>query len=87
MAPEQDTFPPDVAAAMRGQLPSVAERTVAAIVVEVPSYTEAFSGVMGRKIENAVQLALGAFLELATGGADPSASMVRPVRASPRPRA
>jgi hypothetical protein len=74
MAPEQDTFPPEVAAAMQGQLPAVAERTVAAIVVEVPSYTEAFSGVMGRKIENAVQLALGGFLELATanGGADPS---------------
>jgi hypothetical protein len=74
MAPEQDTFPPEVAAAMQGQLPSVAERTVAAIVVEVPSYAEAFSGVMGRKIENAVQLALGGFLELATatGGADPS---------------
>ena len=74
MAPEQDTFPPEVAAAMHGQLPAVAERTVAAIVVEVPSYTEAFSGVMGRKITNAVQLALGGFLELATatGGADPS---------------
>jgi PucR C-terminal helix-turn-helix domain len=74
VAPEQDTFPPEVAAAMQDQLPSVAERTVAAIVVEVPSYTEAFSGVMGRKIENAVQLALGGFLELATasGGADPS---------------
>src|SRR5919106_3499992 len=74
MAPEQDTFAAEVAAAMRAQLPAVAERTVAAIVVEVPSYTEAFSGVMGRKIENAVQLALGGFLELATarGGADPS---------------
>ncbi|TFV57295.1 PucR family transcriptional regulator [Geodermatophilus sp. DF01-2] len=74
MAPEQDTFPPEVAAAMRAGLPAVAERTVAAIVVEVPSYAEAFSGPMGRKIENAVQLALGGFLELATatGGADPS---------------
>jgi hypothetical protein len=74
VTPEQNTFPPEVAAAMQDQLPAVAERTVAAIVVEVPSYTEAFSGVMGRKIENAVQLALGGFLELATasGGADPS---------------
>jgi hypothetical protein len=74
VAPEQGTFPPEVATAMQDQLPAVAERTVAAIVVEVPSYAEAFSGVMGRKIENAVQLALGGFLELATasGGADPS---------------
>ena len=74
MAPEQDTFPPEVAAAMLGELPAVAGQTVAAIVVEVPSYAEAFTGPMGRKIENAVQLALGGFLELATaaGGADPS---------------
>ncbi|SDO03439.1 CdaR family transcriptional regulator [Geodermatophilus sp. DSM 45219] len=74
MAPEQDTFPPEVATAMLAELPAVAGQTVAAIVVEVPSYAEAFTGPMGRKIENAVQLALGGFLELATsaGGADPS---------------
>ncbi|MGY1736946.1 PucR family transcriptional regulator [Geodermatophilus sp. SYSU D00684] len=72
MVPQQETFALHVAAAMRTELPSVAERTVAAIVVEVPSYAEAFRGQMGRKIENAVQLALGGFLELATGGADAS---------------
>ncbi|RBY80913.1 PucR family transcriptional regulator [Geodermatophilus sp. TF02-6] len=74
MAPEQEMFPAEVAAAMRAELPAVAEQTVAAIVVAVPSYTEAFRGPMGRKIENAVQLALGGFLELATasGGADAS---------------
>jgi hypothetical protein len=74
MAPEQDTFPPEVAAAMHSGLPAVAERTVAAIVVEVPSYAEAFQGDMGRAIEKAVRLALGSFLELATatGDADPS---------------
>ncbi|MGY1832114.1 PucR family transcriptional regulator [Geodermatophilus sp. SYSU D01180] len=72
MVPAQETFSLGVAAAMRTELPSVAERTVAAIVVEVPSYAEAFRGPMGRKIENAVQLALGGFLELATGGADAS---------------
>ncbi|MGY1781452.1 PucR family transcriptional regulator [Geodermatophilus sp. SYSU D01036] len=72
MVPQQETFALHVAAAVRTELPSVAERTVAAIVVEVPSYAEAFRGQMGRKIENAVQLALGGFLELATGGADAS---------------
>jgi hypothetical protein len=63
-----------VAQAMRGDLPTVAERTVATIVVEVPSYADAFAGEMGRAITNAVQLALGGFLELATarGGADAS---------------
>jgi hypothetical protein len=73
VAPGQDTFTPEVAAAMTAELPSVAERTVAAIVVEVPTYAEAFRGHMGRKIENAVQLALGGFLELATAtGGDAS---------------
>jgi hypothetical protein len=74
MTPEQSTLPTTVADAMRADLPSVAERTVAAIVVEVPSYADAFGGDMGRTIGTAVQLALGGFLELATtgGGADAS---------------
>ena len=72
-------IPDDVAAAMRAELPEVAERTVATIVVEVPSYADAFSGEMGRAIGNAVQLALAGFLELATapGGADAS-TPIRP---------
>ena len=43
-----------------------------AIIEEVPSYTDAFSGPMGETIRNAVQLALGGFLSLASGkrGAD-----------------
>jgi len=57
---------------MRADLPTVAERTVATIVVEVPSYADAFGGEMGLAITNAVELALAGFLELATarGGAD-----------------
>jgi hypothetical protein len=72
MTPGQTTLPTAIAEAMRTDLPAVAERTVAAIVVEVPSYADAFGGEMGRTIENAVQLALGGFLELAasSGGAD-----------------
>jgi hypothetical protein len=59
-------------AQMREELPSVAEHVVAAIIEEVPSYTDAFSGPMGETIRNAVQLALGGFLSLASGkrGAD-----------------
>jgi hypothetical protein len=53
---------------MRGQLPDVADKVVAAIVEEVPSYTDAFSGPMGETIGNAVQLALGGFLSLASSG-------------------
>jgi hypothetical protein len=51
----------------------MAEHTVAAVTAEVPSYADAFGGRMGQNIENAVQLALGAFLRLTTRshGADP----------------
>lgn len=52
---------------MRAQLPGVAEQVVTAIIEEVPSYTDAFSGPMGDTIGNAVQLALGGFLSLASG--------------------
>jgi hypothetical protein len=68
MTPELTMLPRTAAAAMRADLPSVAEATVAAIVVEVPSYADAFAGAMGATIENAVQLALGGFLELAVAG-------------------
>lgn len=62
-----------VVAALRDVLPSVAEHTVAAVTVEVPSYADAFSGRMGQRIESAVQMALGAFLHLAarSTGSDP----------------
>src|SRR3712207_649517 len=68
------TIPAAVAEKMRQELPAVAEQTVAAIVVEVPSYADAFGGEMGRNIENAVQLALGGFLQLASEGGDGDAS-------------
>jgi sugar diacid utilization regulator len=68
------SIPAPVAEAMRQELPSVAEQTVAAIVVEVPSYADAFGGEMGRTIENAVQLALGGFLVLASSGGGGDAS-------------
>jgi hypothetical protein len=74
MADDDLSIPAAVADAMRRELPSVAEQTVAAIVVEVPSYADAFGGEMGRTIENAVQLALGGFLELAAAGGEGDAS-------------
>jgi hypothetical protein len=58
---------PEVVAGLRTLLPGVAEDVVAAIVAEVPSYTRAFGGPMGRTIESAVQTALGTFLDLASG--------------------
>lgn len=66
-------LPSPVAAQIREGLPRVADEVVAAIIEEVPSYTDAFGGPMGETIRNAVQLALGGFLSLASGrrGADP----------------
>src|SRR3954467_8661852 len=79
MADDGLGIPAAVADAMRQELPSVAEATVAAIVVEVPSYADAFAGEMGRIIENAVQLALGGFLELASaGGAGDASTPIQP---------
>jgi hypothetical protein len=66
-------LPEEAVAEIRHQLPKVADRVVAAIIEEVPSYEDAFSGSMGETIRNAVQLALGGFLSLASGrrGSDP----------------
>ena len=60
----------DVIARLQAVLPLMAERTVAAVTVEVPSYTDAFSGTMGQTIENAVRMALGTFLNLVTHAVD-----------------
>lgn len=66
-------LPAAVATQIREGLPAVADEVVTAIIDEVPSYTDAFGGPMGETIRNAVQLALGGFLSLASGrrGADP----------------
>lgn len=56
----------DVVRLMRAELAEVADRAVVAITEEVPSYTGQLSGVMGETIRQAVQLALGGFLTLAT---------------------
>ncbi|HEU5039059.1 MAG TPA: helix-turn-helix domain-containing protein [Nocardioides sp.] len=66
-------LPTEAFAEMRDQLPKVADDVVTAIIAEVPSYRDALSGPMGENIRNAVQLALGGFLALASGrrGADP----------------
>src|SRR6478672_2366641 len=66
----------EVADAMRADLPRVSQQVVDAVRAEVPSYADPFSGEMGRNIENAVTLALGGFLALASGDSEdgPSSS-------------
>lgn len=58
---------PAVLAEMRERLPAVADDVVAAIIADVPTYGQALSGPMGETIRNAVQLALGGFISLASG--------------------
>jgi hypothetical protein len=64
--------------AMRVDLPVVAEQVVAAVIAEVPAYSEPFRGSMGRNIETAVATALTGFLE-SLAGAEPSADRVQQV--------
>ena len=58
-------FTPEQIAALRARLPLLAEKVVAAIIEEVPSYSVPFQGRMGRTIEMAVALALDGFLDMA----------------------
>ncbi|MDN5893024.1 MAG: PucR family transcriptional regulator, partial [Nocardioides sp.] len=69
---------PVAAAALHEELPAVAERTVAAIIDEVPSYANALSGPMGETIRGAVELALGTFLKLAVRKRDSTATPMTP---------
>lgn len=62
--------------ALRAVLPVMADEVVGAIIVEVPSYTGALSGRMGRNIRNAVQTALGNFLDLAGAAGEQAPGVV-----------
>ena len=66
------SFDAGVSEALRAILPRVAEETVAAITLEVPSYAGPLSGNMGQNIETAVQMAIGGFLTLTSENADAS---------------
>ncbi|SCF24779.1 PucR family transcriptional regulator [Micromonospora mirobrigensis] len=74
-----------VAGRLRDRLPMVAERTVSAITAEVPSYSGALTGSMREKIQNAVRIALGTFLQLIEGtqsSADPSTPLTPALEAA-----
>ncbi|SCG64447.1 PucR family transcriptional regulator [Micromonospora humi] len=74
----------EVAAMLRGRLPMVAERTVTAITAEVPDYSGTLTGTMRAKIENAVRIALGTFLQLIEGtqAFDPSTPLAPALEAA-----
>jgi hypothetical protein len=58
-------LPAGVVSAMRRDVTGVAAQVVAAVINEVPSYSDPFRGQMGRNIEVAVETALEGFLDLA----------------------
>jgi hypothetical protein len=68
LSPAELELTAEVTAAMRAALPRVAEQVVDAVRAEVPSYADPFKGEMGRTIENAVALALGGFIGIASEG-------------------
>ncbi|MEV0154746.1 helix-turn-helix domain-containing protein [Micromonospora sp. NPDC050686] len=73
-----------VAGRLLDRLPLVAERTVSAITAEVPSYSGALTGSMREKIQNAVRIALGTFLQLIKGAqaTDPSTPLTPALEAA-----
>ncbi|MBY8874562.1 helix-turn-helix domain-containing protein [Micromonospora sp. PLK6-60] len=73
-----------VAGRLRDRLPLVAERTVTAITAEVPSYSGALTGSMRDKIQHAVRIALGTFLQLIEGAqaTDPSTPLTPALEAA-----
>ena len=82
LSPAELDLSAEAAGAMRDDLPKVAEEVVRAVRAEVPSYADPFKGEMGRTIENAVALALGGFLGIATGQAEGNASFAQVAEAA-----
>ncbi|GAA2704308.1 PucR family transcriptional regulator [Micromonospora olivasterospora] len=72
------------ATGLRAALPLVAERTVTAITAEVPAYSGTLTGQMRDKIENAVRIALGTFLQLLERpqGSDPGTPLTPALEAA-----
>ncbi|GAB3856808.1 PucR family transcriptional regulator [Nocardioides maradonensis] len=57
------------AAAIRAELPTVADDVIDRVVAEVPAYADAFGGPMGDTIRRAVEFALAGFVALVAGDA------------------
>ena len=70
--PPTSPLAPHVAEAMRAELPVVAETTVLAVIAEVPEYAASVTAELRANVEDAVQMALAAFVGLVetAGGAD-----------------
>src|SRR4051812_6703861 len=67
-----DAIPPEAADVLRPVLPGLAEKTIAAIVVEVPEYARAMEGEFGRLVRLGVEVAFNRFVDLV---AQPSADI------------
>lgn len=69
-------------ALLKEHVPGIAELALGAIVEEVPGYSGALRGRMAENIEEAVQIALRSFLNLAARSGDPSAPLGPALQAS-----
>lgn len=74
----------EAVAPLRQALPAVAAQTVEAITAGVPAYAKAFAGELGPRIEQAVQAALGTFLNLVSrsAGAAPDSPLAPALEAA-----
>jgi hypothetical protein len=80
MSDREFRLTPVVAQRLSAGLPDLAQRVVAAVVGEVPSYADPFRRGMGQQIETAVRVALDGFLDLASSpGLDRRRTQLRQV--------
>ncbi|MGK2876237.1 MAG: PucR family transcriptional regulator [Nocardioides sp.] len=77
-APAGLNLSPAALQAMQDVLGSVSNDVIAAIITDVPSYSDALSGPMGQTIRNAVQVALSGFLNLAAASSPDELTPKRP---------
>src|SRR3954451_14150922 len=66
------TLPPEAADVLRPVLPGLADETIAAIAREVPGYTRAMEGSVGRIVRLGVEVAFNRFVDLLV---DPGAEL------------
>jgi DNA-binding PucR family transcriptional regulator len=64
------TLEPDVANAIRAELPAISDTTVLAVIAEVPEYAASMTGDLRANIGQAVQMALAAFVRIAEDSRD-----------------
>jgi hypothetical protein len=75
--PRSLRLPPNVVAALRAELATLADEVLTVIAAEVPAYARPLEGAFGAGVSRGVQIALSHFLELTEGEPDASPQIGR----------